>query len=116
MSNLLKMSYALEDDHLNKRVHAAVILRAQTLKTQDTEQGDFARLILDNPKRRWDDFVIRVAADPDVQEALALSPDNSGIYATNVTDVKINALVSSEMAQAAKRVTPRQPEPEGGDH
>ena len=57
--------------------------------------------------RRWDDFIIRVAADSEVQDAISLAPDNSGIYATNVPDAKINSLVSSELAQAAKRITPR---------
>jgi hypothetical protein len=111
MSNLLKMSYALEDDHLNKRVHAAVILRAQQVQTHDNEQGDFAKLILSDPKRRWDDFIIRVASDNDVQDAIALAPDNSSIYATNVTDKQIQDLVASELTHAARRIMPQDEQP-----
>jgi hypothetical protein len=115
MSNLLKMSLALEDDNLNKRVHAASILRAQQLKNRDDAQGDFARLILSNTSRRWEDFIIRVASDAEVQDAIALSPDNTGIYATNVTDKQIQDLVASELTHTARRITPRQPEPEAGE-
>ena len=107
MSNLLKMSLALEDDQLNKRVHAAAILRAQQVKTRTDAQGAFANLILSNVQRTWDDFIIRVASDDNVQDAIALSPDNSAIYATNVTDDQIKSLVASELTQVATKYAPQ---------
>lgn len=116
MSALLKMHMALEDDQLGKRVHAAAILRAQQVNTRTDAQGDFARLILSNVQRRYPEFIIRVASDSKVQDAIALAPDNASIYATNVTDDQIKTLVASELTQAApKYVAPEQPDPEAGE-
>lgn len=109
MSNLLKMSLALEDDILNKRVQAASILRAQQVQSKTDAEGAFAKLILSDATRRWQDFIIAVASDAAVQDDIALSPDNSGIYATNVTDDKIKSVVASALAQTAKRITPVEP-------
>jgi hypothetical protein len=112
MSNLLKMSLALENEYLQRRVHAAAILRAQQVQNRDDAQGTFARMILADVAKRWDVFMLAVTANNEIQEALTLAPDNSNVYATDVTDDQIRDIIASALAQNASKYAP-QPEGEG---
>lgn len=114
MSELLKMSLAMDDEQLKKRVEAAIIIRANTVANQNSAQGQFGRMIVSEPTsaRHYPDFMIRITTDPAVQEQLALAPDNSQVWSTNVTDKQIQDLVNSELARAAEKYAPQ---PEGED-
>lgn len=106
MSNLLKMSLALEDSYLKRRVHAASIIRAQQVQNRQDAQGGFAQLILSDTTRVWPVFLQNVATNAEVLEAITLSPKNDQIFATDVTDKQIESIVASTLAQNAEKYAP----------
>lgn len=107
MSDLLKMSLALEDHQLRRRVTAALVLYANTVKHREDDYGVFGRLVLNNPNSpQWDPFMYPVTTNDDVLAAIALAPDNSQVFVTNVTDEKIIELVNNEAQRNHKRYIP----------
>lgn len=107
MSDLLKLSLALEDRQLRRRVFAALVMRANTLKPRTDNLGLFGRLVLAEPEsHHWDDFMFPVVADPDVLDAIALSPHNDAVFATNVTDDQITDIIIREVNQNHQKYLP----------
>lgn len=107
MSDLLKMSLALEDRQLRRRVMAALVQYANNVKHRDDDYGFFGRLVLADPNSsRWDGFMYPVTTDTDVLEAIALAPDNSQVFVTNVPDEKIIDLVHAEAQRNHGRYIP----------
>lgn len=113
MSNLLKLSLALESDTLKKRVQAAVIQTAQQQKNADGGMGNFAQLVLSDMQRHWPDFILEVAASPEVQTQLAVSDNNQTVVATNVPDDDILFIVNSTFSVAARKYVPQPNEADG---
>lgn len=109
MSNLLKMNLAIESDTLKKRVHAAVVQTAHQQKNRPDARGGFARIVLADLKSQYPDFILEVAANTDVQAALALSDENQYVVATNVTDEQIVQIVNGIWATAASKYAPPTP-------
>ena len=113
MSELLKLSLALEDRQIKRRVFAALIMRANSMKHRTDPQGMFGRLVLAEPNsHQWDDFLFPVVSDSEVLAAIAMAPDNSQVYATNVTDEQIINIVNREVNQ---NHTNYLPETDNGD-
>lgn len=116
MSELLKLSLALEDTQLKRRVLAALIKRVNTLKHRDDDLGLFARLVLAEPKsRKWDDFMFAVVVNSDVLDATALSPDNSQVFVTNVSDDQITGIINQEVSRTHKDYLPNRGNDDGQD-
>lgn len=115
MSELLKMSLALENDQLQRRVQAAVIAQSQRMLNDKAERGIFARMVLADMRVEWDDFLVLVAADSDIQDAIAVSDDNSFIVASNVTDQAITDIINRTYMTISKKYAATQaPEEESG--
>lgn len=101
------MSLAQEDNQLQRRVRAALVLYANTVKHRKDDYGVFGRLVLTNPASpQWDAFMYPVTTNDDVLEAIALSPDNSQVFVTNVTDEQIIELVHAEAQRNHKNYIP----------
>lgn len=116
MSELLKLSLALEDRQIKRRVFAALVMRVNTMKHRTDPQGMFARIVLAEPdSARWDDFVFPVVSDSEVLAAIAMAPDNSQVYATNVTDEQIINIVNREVNQTHTNYLPQPADPETGE-
>lgn len=107
------MWLATEDTQLQRRARAALVQRANQLKHRDDETGLFGCLVLAKPNsHQWDAFLNPVITDPDVLEAIALAPDNSQVFVTNVTDEEIVTLIGREVNQTYQNYIPGQ---ESGD-
>lgn len=120
MSNLLKMNLALSNRTLKKRVQAALVNLAQQQKDATDQHGAFARIILTEITREWHDFILAVAANQDIQNALVLSDDRSFVVTTLVEDAQIVAVVEATYWETSKKYAPQtnnegEEETEGGD-
>lgn len=103
MSNLLKMSLLQHNDHLNKRVHSAMIQVAQQQTHADNPQGAFAKLVLSDLNRTWPDFILNAAADEHIQAASVINEAATGIVTTNVNDEQILNVINNMWAAVAEK-------------
>lgn len=112
MSNLLKMSLLQSSEHLNKRVHSAVIQVAQQQKHDDGVNGAFANLVLSDLNRQWTDFILNAAADEHIQAACVINETGTSIVTTEVNDEQILNVINGTFSTAANKYTPQS---EGGE-
>lgn len=112
MSNLMKMSLLQTNEHLNKRVHAAVIQIAQQQRDSQGSSGAFANLVLSNLNRSWPEFILGSSADQHIQAASVINENNTAIITTEVNDDQIRNVINGTWANAANKYTPQS---EGGE-
>lgn len=110
MSNLLKMGLAMDSPTLKARVQSAVIQVAHQQQITEGSTGAFANLVLADVTRKYPDFMLDVAANPSIQEALVLTDDHAGVVSTLVSDDDILYVVNGTFPKVAAKITPQ---PEG---
>lgn len=116
MSELLKTTLALNSYYLKKRVHAAVIHVAHEQRTADGSAGLFARMVLADVTKQYDDFILDVATNPAVIDVLVLADDHNSVTSTLVTDTDIIFIVNGTFSGAAAKYAPTPADGvEGGD-
>ena len=106
MSNLLKNSLLQQNTHLNRRVHAAVILVAQQQTGAAGASGNFSDLVFEDLAREWPEFMQYVAADQGVQTAAVLNEDSTAAVTTQVSDDDIMAVINSYWGVVAEKYAP----------
>lgn len=114
MSDLMKTTLALNNHYLKQRVHAATIQVAHQQRDAEGSTGLFARMILTNLIKHYDDFILDVATNPSVIDVLVLADDHNTVTSTQVSDTDIVYIVNGTFPVAAKKYAPT-PEPEAGE-
>jgi len=103
----------MDSPALKARTESAVIQVAHQQQHTDGSVGAFARLILSDitqTARRWPDFMLDIAANPSIQEALVLNDDHTGVVSTLVGDDDILYVVNGTFPKVAQKIMPQ---PEG---
>lgn len=106
MSDLMKSTLALNNHYLRQRVHAAVIQVAREQRTAEGSTGIFARMVLANLTKQYDDFMLDVATNPSVLDVLVMADDHNTVTSTQVSDTDIVYIVNGTFTVAAQKYAP----------
>lgn len=105
MSQLLTIYRALFDDQLGNRIQGALIKYASYLMNSnntDIKSLGLARLILDRPTDKWQDFNVQVITDAGVLSSIRTT-ENGGVDSSHVSDATINYIVEIKWASVAEK-------------
>lgn len=110
----MKSTLAMQNHYLKQRIHAAVIRVSHEQRDTDGSVGLFARMVLADLTRQYEDFILDVATNPSVIDVLVLSDDHNSVTSTQVSDTDIIYIVNGTFPVAAQKYAPTSQE-ESGD-
>jgi len=104
------MYKALEGVTLRQRIQGALVKEAHyragvTDPAPDPVTVQFAEMILDDPLRQWQDMVVEVAANGEVQSYMDIDPSGN-IDDRKVPDSVIEYVVGAAWGKVAHKVIP----------